>query len=306
MIEDFPVADSLHLVDLGVMKRLLIGWCKGNFGKYITKWSAQAIETVSNFLSKCKLPSEIHRSVRGLDCLFHWKASEYRSFLLYLSIVILPYVLPRDAFRHFLAFYCGITICSSKSYVNLLPLAKELLQHFVENYKDFYGADYITSNVHNVTHIVDEVQRFVPLPTFSAYPFENKLYLIKRMLRHGNKALAQIAKRFSEDSESTRSRDEFVDSEPSLSTNNRKLTALHFKDYKLSPKSQDKYFLCNNGQVHEVKKIDVVNNEIKICGLTITDLSEVFEVPIKSSYLNIFKAKLHSSRQTETIVSPQD
>lgn len=26
MIKAFPVADSMHLIDLGIMKRLLIGW----------------------------------------------------------------------------------------------------------------------------------------------------------------------------------------------------------------------------------------------------------------------------------------
>ncbi|CAH2207551.1 jg27715, partial [Pararge aegeria aegeria] len=227
MIEDFPVADSLHLVDLGIMKRLLVGWRNGNFGKYITKWSARDTELVSIFLHKCKLPSEIHRSVRGLDCLSHWKASEYRSFLFYLSIVILPDVLSHDAFSHFLAFFCGITICSSKNYSHFLPLAKELLQYFVEHYKDFYGADYVTSNVHNVVHIADEVRRFGPLHTFSAYPFENKLYLIKRMLRHGNKPLAQVAKRFSEDAESletTRSRknQQLTNQDPFVTTTKRK------------------------------------------------------------------------------------
>lgn len=41
MVEDFPVSDSLHLIDLGVMKRLLIGWRDGNFGKLLTKWRAK-------------------------------------------------------------------------------------------------------------------------------------------------------------------------------------------------------------------------------------------------------------------------
>lgn len=309
MVEDFPVADSLHLVDWGIMKRLLVGWRNGNFGKYITKWCAKDIETVSNFLSECKLPSEIHRSVRGLDCLSYWKASEYRSFLLYLSIFILPHVMSHDALCHFLTFFCGITICTSKNYVHLLPLAKEFLQYFVEHFKDFYGVDYITSNVHNVAHVVDEVQRFGSLHTFNAYPFETKLYLIKRMLRHGHKPLAQVAKRFSEDlvaSEIVQSRKKIVFNEPFLSTNNKKLTALHFKDYKLSPKSKDKYFLCNDGQVLEVKKIYMLEKKIKICALIITDLAEVFELPIKSSYLNIFKAKLNASGQIETIVNPED
>lgn len=311
MIQDFPVADSLHLVDLGIMKRLLVGWRNGNFGKYITKWRATDTETVSCFLIRSKLPSEIHRAVRGLDCISHWKASEYRSFLLYLSIVILPDVLSQDAFSHFLTFFCGITICSSKNYRYLLPLAKELLQYFVEHYKDFYGKDYVTSNVHNIVHVADEVQRFGPLHTFSAYPFENKLYLIKRMLRHGNKPLAQVAKRFSEDSASmkttsSKENQQLTNREPFVSTNSRKLTVLHLKDFIISSKSHDKYFLCANNEVMEAKTITVVGSEIKIYGYKITDLTELFEKPVKSSYLNIVKAKLQSNMRTEIVVYPKD
>lgn len=155
MVKDVPVADSLHLIDLGVMKRLMVGWRDGNFGKYETKWCSSDINQVTMFLNHRTMPSEIHRSMRGLDQLAHWKASEYRSFLYYLSIIILPQVLPESAYSHFLCLFCGITICSSKIYENLLPLAKELLLYFVEHYKDHYGASYVTSNVHNIVHMTD-------------------------------------------------------------------------------------------------------------------------------------------------------
>lgn len=69
MVEDFPVGDSLHLIDLGIMKRLLVGWRNGNFGMYTTKWCASDVIKVNEFLMKCKMPSEIHRSIRTLDCL---------------------------------------------------------------------------------------------------------------------------------------------------------------------------------------------------------------------------------------------
>lgn len=119
MIKAFPVADSVHLIDLGIMKRLLIGWRDGNFSKKDTKWRASDISTVNDFLDDCKVPSEIHRSVRNLSSLGHWKASEFRTFLLFLSIVILPEALNTDAMKHFLSFFfCAITICSG--YVMIL------------------------------------------------------------------------------------------------------------------------------------------------------------------------------------------
>lgn len=43
IVEDFPISDSLHLIDIGVMKRLIVGWRDGNFGKLFTKWRARDI-----------------------------------------------------------------------------------------------------------------------------------------------------------------------------------------------------------------------------------------------------------------------
>ncbi|KAF9806450.1 hypothetical protein SFRURICE_001245 [Spodoptera frugiperda] len=197
---------------------------------------------------------------------------------------------------------CFICDSPARAYI------KELLHCvFVDHFKDFYGEDYMTSNVHNVVHITDEVQRFGPLPTFSAYPFENKLFSIKRMLRQGNNPLAQVAKRCSEVSKITKNREnqQLENREPFVTTNSRNLTVLHLKEYIISTKSKDKYFLCNSNDVLEVKKISVVSSEIKIYCYKIWDLVEVFEKPVKSSYLNIFKAKL-PARRTDTIVGPQD
>lgn len=210
MIEDFPIGDSLHLIDLGIIKRCLIGWRDGSFGKYKSKWCAKDIAVVSNFLESCKMPLEIHRSVRGLDTLCYWKGTEFRTFLYYLGAVILSKVLPKDVYQHYLKLFCAITICSSNVYTKFLGLADLLINSYVEYFRDFYGEDYMSSNIHNLTHLVDEVRKFGSLQSFNSYPFENRLYQIKNLLRNGNLPLSQIAKRMSE----------IIQSEISLLNNN--------------------------------------------------------------------------------------
>ncbi|XP_065095780.1 uncharacterized protein LOC135717569 [Ochlerotatus camptorhynchus] len=59
LIEDIIVGDRLHLIDLGVMKRLLLGWRDGTLG-YETKLSSQQTEQISQMLGGIQLPSEIH------------------------------------------------------------------------------------------------------------------------------------------------------------------------------------------------------------------------------------------------------
>lgn len=80
----------------------------------------------------------------------------------------------------------------------MLLVAREMLLQFIETYAELYGKHHITSNVHNLSHAVDEVERFGELETFSAYPFESALGKVKRLLRKGSRPLEQVAKRLIE------------------------------------------------------------------------------------------------------------
>lgn len=180
------------------MKRLLTAWVAGDFKKSGIRFCYSDINSMTVKLREIKLPKEIHRAVRGLDCLAFWKGTEYRSFLLYFGITILKDHLRYDAFEHFLGFFCAVTICSVDEYRHFLPLARVLFENFIETYALLYKNHTITSNVHNLCHLVDEVIKFGTLQTFTADPFENLLFSIKSLLRSGSNPLAQAAKRIGE------------------------------------------------------------------------------------------------------------
>lgn len=218
MISQFPVGDELHLLHLGVMKRLLFGWRDGTFRKpgrkdkqgdddtedrrykvCVARFSTETTMAISQYLLTCKLPLEFQRAPRSLHCLTHWKGTEYRTFLHYIGIVALKDHLIAEAYEHFLLLFCAVTICSTVQHFHHLKVAQMMLEEFIETYTDFYGVGYVTSNVHNLCHLVDEVELYGELQSFSAYKFENTLGKLKRMLRSGNRPLAQIAKRLMED-----------------------------------------------------------------------------------------------------------
>lgn len=116
--------------------------------------------------------SQIHRKVRTFDYFNNYKGTEYRTFLLYLSIIVLKDFLPIDQYKHFLQLFCAVTICYTNIYKKYLPIAKELFDEYIENYIQIYGIDDIGSNVHNLSHIVDDVNRFGNLSEISTYEFE--------------------------------------------------------------------------------------------------------------------------------------
>lgn len=311
MIADFPIGDSLHLIDLGIMKKCLIGWRDGKFGNYRIKWSAQNTADITKYLTNLRLPSEIHRNVRGLDCLGHWKGTEFRSFLLYVGIVILKSFLPLDVYEHFLVFFCAITICTSDCHSHLIDLAESLLQHYIERFVDIYGEDYITSNVHNLSHLLEDVKRFGTLPSFSAYPFESKLYQIKNMIRSGHKLLAQVAKRISElnQLENNCNPTAFEHAIPTLkrpipTTNSDNIFAkIEFKTYSLHNNMANRWFITNNNQIVSFDHAIQQNENMFIMGSPLKHSSDYFATPIKSSHLSVFYSNCEKAAKAQWSVT---
>lgn len=308
MIEQFPVGDSLHLLHLGIMKRLLLGWRDGSFRNSETNWPTKITVEISDFLvTKCKMPKEIHRAVRGLDCLKHWKGTEYRTFLHYVGIVALKKHTSHEVYQHFLLLFCAVTICASRKYLHLLPMAQAMLDHYIECFREIYGEQYMTSNVHNLTHLVDDVKRFGELESFSAYAFENRLGHIKQLLRNGRNPLAQVAKRLIELTMVDGAKKipieppKVIISKP----NDGKDVPVRFKlkydryetefysklelnGFVLSTDMTNKWFLSQRNEIVCLKNILSVQSKLSLLGSTIISKTDFFERPIKSSALNIY------------------
>lgn len=177
------------------MKKLLIGLAGPveasitipSFLREMWKPYLPSYETV---IGRC-LSRYIVQSVRGLDTLTFWKGLEFRTFLLYIGPVVLKDILPEDAYSHFLQLFCAIRICSCQRLFNIseyVQVADSLIRDFIEEYICIYGIDSISSNVHNLSHLIDDVKRFGILPKISAYPFENMLYFLKNLVRTGGKS----------------------------------------------------------------------------------------------------------------------
>ncbi|XP_070182273.1 uncharacterized protein [Littorina saxatilis] len=87
MVSQFPL-DYMHLVCLGVVKRLLSYLIKSPVQKGLRLGSAVIVE-ISQCLKSIReyLPREFNRKCRSLDELDRWKATEFRQFMLYSGVV---------------------------------------------------------------------------------------------------------------------------------------------------------------------------------------------------------------------------
>jgi hypothetical protein len=87
MVTQVPL-DYMHLVCLGVMRRLLVLWLKGPLTCRIGGGIAR---TISDSLVSLRghMPCEFARKPRTLDEMERWKATEFRQFLLYTGPLVL-------------------------------------------------------------------------------------------------------------------------------------------------------------------------------------------------------------------------
>ncbi|KAJ8316716.1 hypothetical protein KUTeg_005735 [Tegillarca granosa] len=98
--------DYMHAVLLGVMKHLLNLWFTKDKMEMFS--ISKKIKTVQERLMQIKPPNNVTRTPRTLDDLKHWKASEYRSFLLFYGPVCLYEVLPQIYYDHFMLLSTSI------------------------------------------------------------------------------------------------------------------------------------------------------------------------------------------------------
>ena len=89
MVSQLPI-DYMHLVCLGVAKRILLMWIKGSLDISIGPRAVEEISATLKSLKAC-ISCELVRKPRSLANVEvdSWKATEFRQFLLYIGPVVL-------------------------------------------------------------------------------------------------------------------------------------------------------------------------------------------------------------------------
>ena len=190
--------DYMHLVCLGTVKRMMCFWQKGPASCRV---SARHLKEVSENLEQLqgRMPSEFARQPRSLLDKDRWKATEFRQFLLYTGPIVLKGVLSEEVYNHFMTLSVALSILlesNQEKRTAYLQYARDLLDDFVEMSQHIYGPAFTVYNIHSLTHLYEDVQNFgCSLNDISAFPFENFLYKLKRLVKNRHNPIAQVTKR---------------------------------------------------------------------------------------------------------------
>ncbi|KAK5644968.1 hypothetical protein RI129_006268 [Pyrocoelia pectoralis] len=297
MVDDVPL-DYMHLICLGVVRKLIVLWM---CGKPPFKLSNNQINTVSTELVKqcSNITAEFNRKPRSLNEAKRWKATEFRQFLFYTGPIILKSVLGHDRYLNFLVLHVACTILSNPVFKEYLDYAHSLMEYFVDSFSTLYGAEHISHNVHNLLHLTQDVKKFGGLDEFSAFPFENYMQTLKKLIRKPNQPLMQIIKRKIEEDEHHNDQisNVCVYPQPFMEhfagplinlTSNPQYKKVQFKNFALKFTEPDNYCCLKDNSIVVIKNFATCNGQLMIIGRQFESCEDFYTSPCKSSDLNIY------------------
>ena len=287
--------DYMHLLCNGVIKTLLERWTGKK--KIRAKLGRLTRKQLSNILLSLKgsIPTEFQRKTFELDDIANWKATQYRFFLLYAGPFVLKPVLPTKYYRNFLHLsFASRILCHPTIALTYTDVADNLLQRLFSELPDLYGENIQVINFHNLIHLADDVRQLkAPLTHYSAFPFENLLGIIKRLIRTPNNPLAQIFRRLSEIYHSSK----IMTKIPELSnrvkiaqTNSQiDYSDLKLRSFHISVKEPNNIVELNTGAFVQIQRIFCNSSDINymfIEGQTLRK-KDIFDYPRSSSEVGL-------------------
>lgn len=128
------------------------------------------------------VPDEFQRKPRPL--VPNLKASEFRFIALYAGPIIFKGILSSDLYDHFLLLHIVLRILCMKNFSQFHNAAQSYLKRYFLLLPTFYGEKSHVLNAHYLIHLADDVRiNNCTLDDMSAFPLENQLGLMRKLLR---------------------------------------------------------------------------------------------------------------------------
>uniref|UniRef100_A0ABD2W0S5 DUF4806 domain-containing protein n=1 Tax=Trichogramma kaykai TaxID=54128 RepID=A0ABD2W0S5_9HYME len=191
--------ESMHLLYQGVMKMIISMFIEPGNNNKLSKNNRNDLKVELSRMSAGILV-EFERKTFNLDNFGYWKATQFRFFAGYTAPFIFKKYVSIEKYQHLMLFLVSTRILNSKPLVEKYhAFAREYLRLFFELTPHVYGPGTQVMNFHNLIHVTDDVLEMkAPLSTFSAFPFENCLGKIKKLIRSSKNPLAQVTRRLHE------------------------------------------------------------------------------------------------------------
>ena len=175
-----------HLVCLGVCRRLLsFYFTKVKDFKLPCRLSQTQLNYVSMNITRINgfIPGEFQRRLRNLKEFNYFKATEFRSLLLYFGPYLLRKCLKKEYLDHFQLLHFSTYVFCSNNLSHLSHNAACALKLFIKRTKQLFTRQCMTYNFHVLVHLPEFYDLYGPLDKWSTFLPESFLSTIKRRIK---------------------------------------------------------------------------------------------------------------------------
>lgn len=192
-ISQVPI-DSMHLLYAGISKRFSF-WLVTDVVNFKFKLPSFKIDLINQKLETAALLqlSEFARRVIDIRTFKHFKCTQHRPFLLYLSVVVLKNVIPKFQYDRFLLLFVGVRTLGDEKHFKLNnSIAKDVLREYVKILGSHFGVFRLTYPFHVLIHLAYEcLIQDAPLDRFAMWEFETANASLKQFTRRQGSYLQQ-------------------------------------------------------------------------------------------------------------------
>lgn len=193
---DGMVPDYMHSALLGVTKQYTELLLSSTQKEYYVGAPNQLV-VINQRLLSFRPPTCITRLPRPVEERRNWKASEWRSWLIWYMLICLRGLLPLKYLQHLSLFVTAMQLLLQESISkDQITIADALLLRFVVQFQKYFGKVSMTFNVHLLLHLSTSVKNWGPLWTHNAFAFENENRLVLQMKTSPHLIAIQVARKF--------------------------------------------------------------------------------------------------------------
>ena len=188
--QDFDIVrgcppDVMHCVYHGTVRRTVLLWFDSS-NHHLQTCKADDFDKE---LLVLKPPSSITRRPRSLNERLDWKASEWKNFLLYYSVFVLPATMPRNYRKHFFLLSFSLHILNTENVSTArLQLAQRAFLKFLQGIDELYGSTNYTYNNHLLLHLCKFYQWWGPVWGYNAFKYEDGIRKLN-FYHHGSNSV---------------------------------------------------------------------------------------------------------------------
>ncbi|XP_019697442.2 uncharacterized protein LOC109503949 isoform X1 [Harpegnathos saltator] len=196
------VVDYMHAILLGVVKshmEYLFNSTKNKCWVNMTDNIAlkDLTDTIDSRLLSIQPPTGISRSPRSIEHCSKWKASEWRSWLLFYCIPCLQDLL-KDKYLIHLAMLSRATYILLQHSISRIEIeeAHNLFLQYCYYFQKYFEPKHTIYNLHLLTHVCKCVINWGPLWTHNAFCYEGQNRHLLQLYQSPFQVISQIARKF--------------------------------------------------------------------------------------------------------------